>query len=487
MIKLRVKVNLTLRIVKMLKSSTILPSINLAYIIGFSTFLISCEVSKKDTDLGRMAVEYKNLGPVLNQTGILEIDLAIDFKNTGTTNTYLGVSDLGTARFLLISKDTQSALKLRADSDSTPVNYDSLKNDHHFTYPKQDGTTENTAIRVYKKGKKLILTLKMDFNNKKVTAYINNYELEGELSNGLLTATTMNLFLAAENYNNTEVKRRSLNTTTHFKSYPERTEIQRKADVNVLINTFMGGIVSDSFITLEGDLSFGGSSFTELNNGLINKHVLSTEDPADKPTIDSSLARSGSKSIKSKIVNGTSSKHRSEFVVAPNQRAHDIHHLKFSIYLDNSFANITDWLIIHQMHQLSGGNPPFAFSLQTDRKLKIGYRNDTNHSHSDGPTHQAYLSISPLPLGEWIDFETEVKFGYNNDGYIKVRQNGVELVNLTGINLGKTFIKNEDSTITNLSEEERKVAIKLGIYEGSSNPDGHTANYDDIEYIRMLP
>jgi hypothetical protein len=104
----------------------------------------------------------------------------------------------------------------------------------------------------------------------------------------------------------------------------------------------------------------------------------------------------------------------------------------FSLYLPTGFPKETQRTVLGQWRQIC----PTQDSCKVDnpilaQRMKKGKFSISLYGDSGEP--KVLYETKKLPLGRWLDFAYEVKFSKQDDGFVRVRLDGKELVDFKGV------------------------------------------------------
>jgi hypothetical protein len=122
----------------------------------------------------------------------------------------------------------------------------------------------------------------------------------------------------------------------------------------------------------------------------------------------------------------------------------------FAMYLPSNFptpamqtASITTNVIITQFWQ--GLRPPAAISLINDGNGNLKWQPWIMNETTGGSNSSVPIKVNTTGIarGQWVRFVMEVKLNYAGGGYVKVWQNGTQVVNWSGKVGYRTGFKND--------------------------------------------
>ena len=99
--------------------------------------------------------------------------------------------------------------------------------------------------------------------------------------------------------------------------------------------------------------------------------------------------------------------------------------ISYGFTLEPGATNTASWMILGQLHGLTGGNPPFAVGLYGEHMTIIA-RGPSNAEND------VYKDPNPIQRGHQYQMNIQVTFGSDGNGTLKVWRDGVAIVNYTG-------------------------------------------------------
>ena len=99
--------------------------------------------------------------------------------------------------------------------------------------------------------------------------------------------------------------------------------------------------------------------------------------------------------------------------------------ISYGFTLEPGATNTASWMVLGQIHGLTGGNPPFAVAMYGEHMTIIA-RGPSNAEND------VYKDPNPIQRGHQYQMNIQTTFGSDGNGTLKVWRDGVEIVNYTG-------------------------------------------------------
>jgi hypothetical protein len=152
----------------------------------------------------------------------------------------------------------------------------------------------------------------------------------------------------------------------------------------------------------------------------------------------------------------------------------------FSIFLANGYFNPTEpgtWGPVHHQYHGTPDGPPKCDWVENGRKQMITINTKKGNwvswvkwdpqvcSPEDGQVSGVWYTHDSFVVGKWIDFVINVKWSYNDDGFLKVWKDGVLTIDKSG---GNCF------------NDDYGPYMKFGIYGDLNAGQIMTVYYDEL-------
>ncbi len=99
--------------------------------------------------------------------------------------------------------------------------------------------------------------------------------------------------------------------------------------------------------------------------------------------------------------------------------------ISYGFTLEPGATNTASWMVLGQIHGLTGGNPPFAVAMYGEHMTIIA-RGPSNAEND------VYKDPKPIQRGHQYQMNIQATFGSDGNGTLKVWRDGVAIVNYAG-------------------------------------------------------
>ena len=335
----------------------------------------------------------------------------------------------------------------------------------------------NINIKMWKLNTKIVLNIVLDYSTDSIKIYTNGYLNRSMNGVGIQKVKSMAAIGATINNstisNYSDIEYGQLTQYIHY-----RTDDEIKASAENILKEAGYSVRSHVSLNFNGPDGPTTDPYIEKSYGWnSDEYKHSVENVAIPPYIDNNrMAFSASGSAETEI------KSRSEIVLGGTNSITNIHKGSFKFELGANCLNTDiDWMVMKQFHQVESGAPILSFNIDNGSEFVVATR-DQQHL-IDGSSTRHF--DSPVIEGTVYAVEYEMKGGYNNDAYLKVWFDSVLVVDVAGINIGKTTIND----LTYVNERDRVVNVKMGNYRSATETPRveSTVYVHEAEYSCTLP